>query len=101
MEGEALALESGVLQERPALAMIEVAGVYRLAHTVGEDEADVPPPRRAQPLLALACSVCLESGHGGLVEGHAAAAGLVLWRPKIQTVLGDFQRAAHGELARV
>src|SRR3712207_2925410 len=51
------------------------------AHTVGGDETGVLPPKGAQPFFALACPVCSKSCYGGLVEGHAAPAGFVLWRP--------------------
>src|SRR5215208_2951212 len=82
MEGKSLAFEPGFLQERLVLAVVEVAGVYRLADPVWEHKAGVLPRRRGEYLGVLACLVHPQCCHRSLVEGHAAAAGPVLWGPK-------------------
>ena len=78
VEGKALVRKPGAFEERLVLPVVEVVVVGRPADMVGEDEIGVTPRAGPHPFFILTQPVGTQGRHGGFVEWHGAAAGLVL-----------------------
>jgi hypothetical protein len=74
VEREVLVVETGPLEERIVVAVVEVVVVRRVTDAVGEDEVMVALLGGRQPILVLAGPVRQQDGHDGTVEGYGTAA---------------------------
>jgi hypothetical protein len=97
VEREVLVVETGPLEERLVVAVVEVVVVRRATDAVGEDDVMVALLGGRQPILVLAGPVRQQDGHDGTVEGYGTAARLVLGRAEVRAIVRNLQRPTDGE----
>jgi hypothetical protein len=96
MEGEVFVLESSVLQERLVLPVVEVAGVYRLPTQLGKTRPVSCHPRERSRFSLWRALCALGAATAVLLRGTLRRLVSFFGGPKIQTIFGDLERAAHG-----